>query len=348
MYIYEKNYFYQNVINISEDRINEIESLIENCYDYFSIPKKDGYREICAIRKPSILYNAQRDLKKFFDKIPISSAAKGFRKEQSYFDFLKPHISKKYFMRIDIKDFFGSINGEMIFNSLEKYCKFEDILQHIVNLCTINNQLPQGAVTSPVLSNIVFARVDQRIIKYCQSLYSNYVSEDDKINDIVYTRYADDMLFSSDYFDFKKNSYFLKVIKKILIQNGYNINYDKMKFGYERISLSGFVVEHDVHLSRKKVKEINSILFYFDKRGNITEKPYKVSNAKIREEDMLTKLSVIKSFQSICQLLDYLCGYRAFLISVCKANMHTDNKTKQHQKRIEKVELLVDELVKIL
>ena len=355
MYIYDKSFFYNSIIKIKEEKIVEIISNKEEYYEVFLIPKKNGYREISAIKKSTILYDVQLGLKEYFSRFSISNAAKGFIKDHSYFDFLNPHVNKKYYLRIDIQDFFGSITKELIFDTLNPYCKFEDVVNYMVDLTTIGEKLPQGAVTSPILSNIVFAKVDQRILKYCQSLITIYENGEQKVNDIIYTRYADDLLFSSDFMDFKNNSYFLYIIKKILNENGFKINYDKMKYGYNQIVLSGFVVGENIYLSRKKMNEINTLLYYFDKRQTLTNKKYRTDLIKLADKDLITNINALKigekngqsvSFNSITDLINYLCGYRAFLISVERANINSDKQIEQNRKKINKIEKLIDELAR--
>ncbi len=361
MYIYEEEYFYKYVVK--KEKVNVVTAMLrrEEFYETFFIAKKNGEREINAIKKPSVLYEIQKNLKEYFYKYPISVAAKGFIPGESYFEFLKPHMGRKFYMRVDIKDFFGSITTDTLSKELSRGCKVESIVEIMVQLCTINDKLPQGGVTSPVLSNIAFTKVDQRIIKYCQSLITLYKGAERKANDIVYTRYADDMLFSSDNFDFKKSKYFLYMIKKILLENGYKINSEKTKYGYEEIVLSGFVVGKDIHLSRKKCQQINSILFYFDKRTpQKRRRPYSVNHEKISHDDMIKELNKLSipnengerlSFGNVNDLINYLCGYRAFLISMVRSNMGKSREEKdvhvtQVNKRIEKIQKLVDALAK--
>lgn len=355
MYIYDKSFFYNSIVKFKEGNILEVVINKSKFYDDFSIPKKNGYREICAIKKSTILYKIQFGLKEYFSNFSTSKAAKGFVKNQSYFDFLSPHVNKKYYFRIDIQDFFGSITKEVIYDTLKPYCKFEDILDYMVELTTKDGKLPQGAVTSPVLSNIVFAKIDQRILKYCQSLINIYKDGEQNFNDIIYTRYADDLLFSSNYLDFKNNDYFFYIIKKILNENGFRINYEKIKYGNYQIVLSGFVVGENIHLSRKKMNELNTLLYYFDKRETLTNKKYRLDLTKLAEKELITNINSLNigekngkrvNFKSISDMIDYLGGYRAFLIAVDKANINSDKQIKQNRKKIKKIEKLIDELAR--
>lgn len=95
-------------------------------------------------------------------------------------------------MRLDIKNFFENINNQLIEKVFDYYFRIDDdttnneALIDFREMVTLEGKVPQGAITSPTLSNIVFRQLDLRIYKYCK-----------KFN-ITYTRYADDLLFSSD------------------------------------------------------------------------------------------------------------------------------------------------------
>lgn len=103
-----------------------------------------------------------------------------FVQGESYISYLEPHIGAKYFVRMDIKDFFPSITSEIIKDTFSYLLSFdtdeekEKILELVSEICTYEGTLPQGVPTSPVISNIVMTRIDQRITKYCQILGITY------------------------------------------------------------------------------------------------------------------------------------------------------------------------------
>ncbi len=279
MYIIDQDYFMRSILESSEVELTSVIETISNYYTEFSIPKKDGVREICAIEKGTALARIQESLlRNFLEKLPLPVPAVGFVPGKNYIDFLKPHIGKRYFLRVDIKDFFGTIKESHIRTYLEEFfannCK--DCIDYIVSLCLLDNKLPQGAITSPAISNISFVRTDQRILKYCQSFTSVYVSSKKYTENIVYTRYADDLLFSSDIMDFSKERFFLGMIRKILKESGFVTNEKKTHFGYREISLSGYVLSQNIHLSRKKLYSINKVIHYFGKTDNYTNKKYRI------------------------------------------------------------------------
>ena len=289
-------------------------------YATFSIPKKGGFRELNYLPQSSKLFSLQQELlHNLLTRMYLPTCVKGFRKGESYKNFLTPHIGGQYFLRIDIKDFFPSINEEIIKTELEKHIPFSSkdeataIIDLITDIVTYNGFLPQGASTSPAVSNIVLARVDQRILKYCQ------------VFGITYTRYADDLLFSSLSFDFSQKPWFLKKIRYILRSIKLKINYSKVKYGTKEISLNGYVIScTETRLSRKRLSDIRHVLSTMQQNASILatsgEEAFlkKINSLPLQHRD-LTRYP----FNSLYLLLQYLCGYRAFLISWIDNNNRT-------------------------
>ena len=89
-------------------------------------------------------------------------------------------------MNIDLKDFFPSISFYRIKSSLKNLGLDQDTALSIANLSTLHNVLPQGAPTSPILSNIICKKLDYK--------FRNLAFK----NNCVYTRYSDDITFSTN------------------------------------------------------------------------------------------------------------------------------------------------------
>ncbi len=355
MYIIDSDYFVRGVLESSEDELINVIETISGSYVKFSIPKKDGTREISAIEKNSTLAHLQeRLLKNFLERIPLPVPVVGFVPGKSYVDFLKPHIGKRYYLRVDIRDFFGSIEANLIRMQLREYFSnnCDNCIEYIISLCLLDNKLPQGAITSPAISNISFSRIDQRILKYCQSFTSVYVGSQKSVENIVYTRYADDLLFSSDVLDFSKELFFLGMIRKLLKEAGFRANEKKIHFGNKEITLSGYVLSENIHLSRKKLYSINKLIHFFGKTDNYSSKKYRVRKT-LFNSDWITEINQLhlrdghgnqKYFNSVPDVLNYLCGYRAFLLSVIRCNSENNESVNQLKRKVQKLEQIIDEI----
>lgn len=366
MKIYTERFLWDKVL--SEDKQNFVNMLShkDDWYEYFEIPKKDGKRKICAFSEESgkkVKELQARLLRRFLQKIPVAACAKGFIKGESYLSFLEPHMGKQYFMRLDIQNFFDSFSEDLIKKGLDEFVEDKGAAADIFELCTWNDALPQGAVTSPALSNIFFRRADQRIIKYCQTIserctvreYARGDSSQTKRNvwdgnRLCYTRYADDMLFSSDFFDFRKEKNFTRMIGKILGDYGFKLNRCKTAASEGQIVLNGYVVGKTVRLSRKKLKMLKRILYFFrkDNSRRFTIDKNKVQTVCSSTEEVNRFLartqSVRSDFKDSSDLIWYLAGCRSWIIAVLRIRME-DNRAGRD---LDKLKKRIEELLKIL
>lgn len=286
-------------------REEELQEIIKNKSEAYSIYKKkkrNGTRIIYCINHSSSIYKMQKQIHQlFFKNIYYPDCVYGFRPHRSYIEYLIPHISEsknRHYLRLDIKDFFNSItieNARMFF----KYYVCEDvndedtefILNSIIEITTIDNKFIQGAVTSPAISNYIFRQLDIRIEKYCQKL------------DVTYTRYADDMLFSSES-SYIHRSRFISAIKAIIKDQGFKINSNKTLKYKKEISINGYVIGNDIRLSRKKLYNINKILY------NINKSNFQGFETNYQKYTLKNKLA----------------GYRAYLIQLYKYVKDNDYK----------------------
>lgn len=332
--------FFESIIKCSEDKLKKALSEKDKFYgDEIMIPKKNGFRSIYSVDKNHALFFIQRNIcKNFLNNIKVSDATCGFVKNSSYYDFLDPHkdfYQNNYYLRLDLINFFGSIKKEVVSNVLDYYCQTEKeekkkILDYLSDALTYQDNVIQGVSTSPMLSNIVFRELDIRIQKYCIK------------HNVRYSRYADDLLFSSPEESLLQNS-FCKGISKIVNSRGFSINYDKVIKSHNYISLNGFVISDSIRISRKKLVYINRILFFLSNKENITQiEKGDISklNLHIKNETRITH----DTFSGKYELVNYLNGYRAFMISII-SNSEDKKFVKKGSNMILQVERYVDILL---
>lgn len=251
------------LLDVTETELERTINNKEESYHVYQKKKLNGHRTIYCINDLSELYILQNKLQKlFFSNIFLPECVYGFRSGYSYIDFLIPHTSIKNninYLRLDIKDFFESISIELVKNFFKYYIddsvQNDDanyIIDSIIGLTTFNNKFVQGAVTSPAISNFIFRQIDIRISIYCKKL------------NICYTRYADDMLFSSTN-KYIHSKHFIIAIKSILNDYGFLLNNSKTLRFKNEISLNGYVIGKDIRLSRKKLYKINKLIFELSK-----------------------------------------------------------------------------------
>ena len=189
----------------------------------------------------------------------------GFVHNRSVVHNATMHKSKNYVYNIDLKDFFYSINTTSIVRQLQKapYFYSKEVAMVIANLSSIIHKkthtavLSQGSPASPILSNIVCGLMDDEL--YALSLFYK----------LGYSRYADDITFSSDEDIFRQSSYLYGDIENIITSNGFCINNRKKRLQTKntRQVVTGLIVNKKVNVSRQYIKDIRNLLYIWERYG---------------------------------------------------------------------------------
>ncbi len=177
----------------------------------------------------------------------------GFVKERSIVSNASKHVGRKFVYNIDLKDFFPSIHFGRVKGVFKGHpFKFsEEMASYLATLCTHENILPQGAPTSPVISNLICRNLDFKLFKFAHSQRA------------MYTRFADDISFSSqkDIFDdlFEQN------LSNIIVGEGFQINEDKVwkRDQNNRQTVTGLVVNKKVNVTRQFKKDLRYLIKIF-------------------------------------------------------------------------------------
>lgn len=363
MILYSYEYFLDKILESTQEEVERAKNQKAFVCSETRLPKQSGFRSIVSVENDCQLKKLQKNLQKnFLDKLPVCPSAKGFVKGSSYVDFLEEHIGHEYFLRMDIRNFFDSITKELLDESLKNFVQDEEeinsvleetgysekesrIRKDIIELCTWGGRAPQGFLTSPAVSNLVFRRLDQRIRKYCRAY------QKERKREIFYTRYADDLLFSAQGFDFKENKNFKRMIGHILADYGFSCNEKKTIYQKGQVSLSGYVIHEDVHLSRKKLRNINEVIYQFNVK--IADKNIQFDKAHVDLQSILWNLNEKKmiksdgtqiSFADAGSLAHYVAGYRSFLIQIARAEHGNTGYDRRIHRMICKLEEILEYL----
>lgn len=232
---------------------------------FLTIPKKHGgVREIVAPKGEfrRILTALNIVLQTYEEPTPW---AFGFVKRRSVVDNARLHVGKRYVLHIDLKDFFPSITRPMVENCLqsEPFGFSAEAVRLVAGLCTarINGSdvLAQGFATSPVLSNFIFREVDEKIALLAQRY------------GITYSRYADDLTFSTDSDVIRPTGEFVAQIQNIVEQHGFRMNDRKthLQRRGKRQDVTGVIVGEKVNVPRAYVRELRNILYVWERYGYV-------------------------------------------------------------------------------
>lgn len=180
-------------------------------YRKFSMPKRrGGIREINA-PYPSLAI-IQKKIYSFLKANFINhDAAFAFIAGKNAILHAEKHVDSVELLTIDISNFFSTINKKQLYDCLLKLNIDSSLCSYISSLCCLEDVLPQGAPSSPILSNIVFYKVDCRLNSLAKKL------------NIKYSRYADDLVFSGE----KISPKLIDYVTNILNNSGYEVNTKK-------------------------------------------------------------------------------------------------------------------------
>ena len=263
----------------------------KSSYNTFTIKKKSG--EDRTLHAPvKGLKEFQKALNLIFQCVyEPHKAATGFVVGKSIVDNAKLHINQNYVYNLDLKDFFPSIDQARVWGRI-KVAPFnlgtseerKKIANMIATLCCtpmeverntdgnwhklIMSVLPQGAPTSPTLTNAICEKLDIRLSGVAKRFGLNY------------SRYADDITFSSKHniFEVKKgvfekiyesNLTFDKEVRNIIASQNFHVKESKVRLqkqGY-RQEVTGIVVNDKINVNQKYIKQLRQWLFYWETFG---------------------------------------------------------------------------------
>lgn len=234
-------------------------------YRSFTIPKRrGGEREIDA-PYPSMLKAQSWIYDNILSKIEVNDAAMGFVPKRSIVDNAFVHNGKRSVLMMDVKDFFPSIKWYKVYAVFMRIGYPKNISQYLASLCCLNGCTPQGAVTSPCLSNIICRRLDIRINKLARSF------------NLVYTRYADDVTFSGGVIPQR----FLTIVSDIFKDEGFEINSEKTKVirGQHRKIVTGISISSGkLTVPKTKKRQVRQAVFFIRKYG-LKEHQQRIGNS---------------------------------------------------------------------
>lgn len=245
------------------------------CYHEVCLPRRDGgVRRVEAPSAP--LKRVQRALLPLLSDGEVSPYAAAYRKGVCVRDNAAPHAGSPLVVKLDIHDFFGSIRFVAVFSAIDRALRlsplagvhylnaydrtkpdprhYNRVLSHYFTcFCTLHGALVQGAPTSPLLSNLVFAPLDALIGAYCEK------------RGIVYTRYSDDMTFSGAF----NPHALIGFVEHLLRANGFLLNGKKTAVLGRgvRQKITGVVVNDTPRAVRAYRREIRQEMYYMQAYG---------------------------------------------------------------------------------
>jgi RNA-directed DNA polymerase len=218
---------------------------------FFTIPKSDGDKRKIAAPLGDLKKIQKWILAEVLSKLAVSRHAKAYIGGRSIKDNARYHCRKKSVLTLDIKDYFGRIRDHKIYNLFRGPGYSDKMSRVLTDLCCLGGRLPQGAPTSPVLSNLTAINIDKRLAQFAK----NYR--------LKYTRYADDLIFSGNL----QHTLIIKYAANVLEEQGFKINASKIRLmrDHQKQIVTGIVVNDKRQVSKELRRSIRQQIYYIEK-----------------------------------------------------------------------------------
>ncbi len=241
------------LVGIDESYIRSVGYLQERYYRTFKIPKRSGGDREISEPLPNLKSIQRWILDEVLNKVEPSQYAKAYVQNRSIKDNARFHRYQKQVLTVDIQNFFPSLSTKLVKQFFSSCGYSKRLTYYLTRICTLSGGLPQGAPTSPALSNIFLREFDEAIAEYCKELA------------IRYTRYADDLTFSGA---FEVNP-LITLVKKELKKLDLKVNNSKTRlmYGHQRQEVTGIVVNKKLQVPRNVRRELRQVIYYISQYG---------------------------------------------------------------------------------
>ena len=268
-------------------------------YREFYIPKKSrGYRKIDAPNAE--LMEALRELKRIFEEdfhALYHTSAFAYIKKRCHLDAVKKHQvnQSNWYAKFDLSNFFGSTTKEFVISMFSRIFPFSEVLntgvgyeefEKAIDLAFLDGGLPQGTPISPIITNVMMIPIDYSFANHFRKFV--YINKEGEVmeRNLIYTRYADDMIISSRQdFDFKVVERHIEAIFQ-LYKAPFHINSEKTRYGSRAGSNFnlGVMVNKDnkITIGYKKKREFRNSLFSYAK-NKIDGTPWDIEDVRVLE-----------------------------------------------------------------
>ncbi|WP_206028668.1 reverse transcriptase family protein [Thalassoroseus pseudoceratinae] len=237
-------------------------------YISFTVPKKSGGERVLSAPHRDMAAAQRWILENILEAVPVHEAAHGFVRKRSTVTNAEPHVGQEMLVGCDLEDFFPSITVFRVMGVFEQLGYSPAVATILALLCTEcprrkmiyagqtfyaatgPRALPQGACTSPALSNLVCRRLDSRLTGLAKQFGANY------------TRYADDLTFSGSGDVANMAGWVIAKIRHVVADEGFTLNRKKTRVQRPnmRQTVTGVVVNERPGVPRKLVRRLRAIL----------------------------------------------------------------------------------------
>ncbi|MGK9173291.1 reverse transcriptase family protein [Yokenella regensburgei] len=245
-----------------------------NHYRRFTLAKKSGGERLISAPMPRMKRAQYWILDNILNRVTLHDAAHGFVNGRNILSNALPHVNQAIVVNLDMENFFPTVNYRRVRGMFRQLGYAGQLATELALLTTEpeveqvmldgetwyvqedNRLLPQGAPTSPAISNIICRRLDSRLQAMARKL------------GFVYTRYADDMTFSSAQSTANVQQLLWRC-RQIVKDEGFTLHPAKTRVmrKSQKQEVTGIVVNEKPSLDRKTLKRFRALLFQIAKDG---------------------------------------------------------------------------------
>ncbi len=258
---------------------------LEPAYRSFTLPKRSGGTRQILAPDDRLKAVQRRILRRLLGRLRSHPSAAGFERGRSIVTNALPHVGKPVVVRLDLKEFFPSTRAGRVKKYFRKIGWNREAAWLLTRLCTHQGGLPQGAPTSPRLSNLVNHRLDARLAAlaaYTGPLYYRNPRTGERITatenriGVTYTRYADDLTFSFDVDHAHAVHSLILRVRRIVAREGYELHLRKklqIRRRHQCQRVTGLVVNQRVGLPRATRRWLRAVEHRLARSGRATLTP---------------------------------------------------------------------------
>ena len=254
MIVYRELSSLEQDLGISAKTLYAVSNNLSKHYRKAKLPKKNGGFRNLSVPDEVLKSIQKRIAEVLLIHMPVSRYAKAYRFGSSTLRNAKHHVGKQVVLKLDILHFFDSIRYSTVKDKLfpeEIYAEPLRIL--LTMLCYHKDALPQGAPSSPAITNIILYEFDEQLGQWCRE------------HGIAYTRYCDDMTFSGDF----EPSEVIRYVRLELKKMGFLLNEQKTRIQRpgQQQTVTGIVVNEKLSIPADYRRKLRQELYYCRKFG---------------------------------------------------------------------------------
>ena len=254
MIVYRELSSLEQDLGISAKTLYAVSNNLSKHYRKAKLPKKNGGFRNLSVPDEVLKSIQKRIAEVLLIHMPVSRYAKAYRFGSSTLRNAKHHVGKQVVLKLDILHFFDSIRYSTVKDKLfpeEIYAEPLRIL--LTMLCYHKDALPQGAPSSPAITNIILYEFDEQLGQWCRE------------HGIAYTRYCDDMTFSGDF----EPSEAIRYVRLELMKMGFLLNEQKTRIQRpgQQQTVTGIVVNEKLSIPADYRRKLRQELYYCRKFG---------------------------------------------------------------------------------